>query len=360
MSNVGIVYLIQPAELVETNRFKVGCSSKNTIDRCVDGYRKGTRTIYIIECIDPFGVEKILKSSFNTRFKLIAGKEYFEGDEVAIKKLFIDIVFADKVLDTSEVVDNVQTNYIDYTPLFELFEFTEEPKDKITNNDLQAYIKHNKVNFQYKQVKILLKTKGCNDYTDNYGKFKSRGLNGLKKVKTQEDNKELVVDTNEKRQDENAKIIINVASNDNILDSINTLSNNYILFEKSVISIIVDLNNVLWFNARDLTLALKYTEAKRMIQLHIAQKDKIQLKNINHDCDIKNHPQSIYINESGLYTLLIKSNKPTAKKFTAWITGDVLPSIRKYGYYKIKTNYETDKTGLLQQINYLHPQTTEI
>ncbi len=40
-STLGIVYLIQPAGLVGTNRFKLGCSAKNTIDRCIDGYRKG-------------------------------------------------------------------------------------------------------------------------------------------------------------------------------------------------------------------------------------------------------------------------------------------------------------------------------
>jgi prophage antirepressor-like protein len=136
-----------------------------------------------------------------------------------------------------------------------------------------------------------------------------------------------------------------------------TLQDNYILFEQNSINIIMDTNDILWFNAYDLTLALGYTEAKRMVQIHIDQKDKIQLKNINHNYHIKNHPNSIYLNESGLYTLLIKSNKPNAKKFTAWITNDVLPSIRKYGYYKMKTKFEQDKSGLLQQINYLQKQT---
>lgn len=136
-----------------------------------------------------------------------------------------------------------------------------------------------------------------------------------------------------------------------------TLQENYILFEQNRIHIIMDTNDILWFNAYDLTFALGYTEAKRMVQLHIEQKDKIQLKNINHNYNIKNHPNSIYVNESGLYTLLIKSNKPNAKKFTAWITNDVLPSIRKYGYYKMKNKFEQDKTGLLKQINYLEKQT---
>lgn len=70
----------------------------------------------------------------------------------------------------------------DCTVLFELFEFTENTKDKITNKDLEAYLKRNKVKFQPKKVKQLLKAKGCSDYNDNSGKYKGRGLCGLKIV----------------------------------------------------------------------------------------------------------------------------------------------------------------------------------
>jgi prophage antirepressor-like protein len=44
------------------------------------------------------------------------------------------------------------------------------------------------------------------------------------------------------------------------------------------------------------------------------------------------------INESGLYTLILKSNKPEAKSFKKWITSEVLPSIRKTGSYSTKSN----------------------
>jgi prophage antirepressor-like protein len=40
-----------------------------------------------------------------------------------------------------------------------------------------------------------------------------------------------------------------------------------------------------------------------------------------------------FVTESGLYTLVIRSSKPEAKKFRRWITHDVLPSIRRFGYY---------------------------
>jgi prophage antirepressor-like protein len=49
-----------------------------------------------------------------------------------------------------------------------------------------------------------------------------------------------------------------------------------------------------------------------------------------------------FVTESGLYTLVIRSNKPEAKKFRRWVTHDVLPSIRRLGYY-VHPSYMTRK-----------------
>ena len=49
-----------------------------------------------------------------------------------------------------------------------------------------------------------------------------------------------------------------------------------------------------------------------------------------------NEQNTIYINESGLYDIMLYSKKEEAKKFKKLITGDVLPSLRKYGKYEIK------------------------
>ena len=46
--NKGIIYLIQPAELLGTNRYKIGCSGKNSLDRCKKGYKIGSRYLSII------------------------------------------------------------------------------------------------------------------------------------------------------------------------------------------------------------------------------------------------------------------------------------------------------------------------
>lgn len=89
MSTIGIIYFIQPAELVTTNRYKIGCSNKNTLDRCKTGYRCGSRYLCIMECANPMKLENIIKICFRNRFKLIAGNEYFEGDENEMLNEFV-------------------------------------------------------------------------------------------------------------------------------------------------------------------------------------------------------------------------------------------------------------------------------
>ena len=64
----GIIYLIQPSELVGTNRYKIGCSKDASLNRCINGYKKGTRYITIMECINPLLLEKNIKNEFNKLF----------------------------------------------------------------------------------------------------------------------------------------------------------------------------------------------------------------------------------------------------------------------------------------------------
>ena len=51
-----------------------------------------------------------------------------------------------------------------------------------------------------------------------------------------------------------------------------------------------------------------------------------------------------FVNESGLYALIMRSNKPAAKRFRKWVTSEVLPSIRKNGFYIYPET--ADKKGL--------------
>ena len=86
----GTLYFIQPAELVGTNRYKIGCSAGCDMIRC-KSYKKGTRYMMVLECHQPFVVEKEVKVQLDARFRRIAGKEYYEGDEAEMRDLFYRI-----------------------------------------------------------------------------------------------------------------------------------------------------------------------------------------------------------------------------------------------------------------------------
>ena len=124
---------------------------------------------------------------------------------------------------------------------------------------------------------------------------------------------------------------------------------NTINFEDNKIIIIIDNNNTIWFNAKQIGISLKYKQVKQTIINNVDKNDKIQLKNMDITFEIQQQPDSIYINESGLYTLLITSKTKKSKKFIKWLTNDILPKLRKKNIF----SSDEDITKLLQKINEL-------
>jgi prophage antirepressor-like protein len=100
-----------------------------------------------------------------------------------------------------------------------------------------------------------------------------------------------------------------------------------------------------------LARSIGYSDPKGALKKHTDKKDRIQLQYINHSIYINQQPQTLYLSEPGMYKLMLKSKMKKAELFSDWITNDVLPSIRKYGYYKMKKTYENQKTNLLDKIN---------
>lgn len=62
MSNFGIVYLIQPGELVGTDRYKIGMSEKKDLSR-ISKYKKNTRILHLATCINPSKLESAIKKN---------------------------------------------------------------------------------------------------------------------------------------------------------------------------------------------------------------------------------------------------------------------------------------------------------
>jgi prophage antirepressor-like protein len=138
-----------------------------------------------------------------------------------------------------------------------------------------------------------------------------------------------------------------------------TLDKNFIEYENKKIHVIIDNNGELWFNANDIANALGYRDRKDAIHVHVDKQDMKQFQYINYDYKY-GHPQSLYLNESGLYSLMLGSRMKNARKFRLWVTRIVLPNIRKYGMYKLKKEYEEKYNSILAKINFLEKENKKI
>jgi hypothetical protein len=88
----GLLYLIQPAELVGTQRYKIGYSKNNDITKFRKDYKKGSRFLDIYEYERAPLLVSEIRNNFNNKFKLVAGRTYYEGNETDIKKNFNAII----------------------------------------------------------------------------------------------------------------------------------------------------------------------------------------------------------------------------------------------------------------------------
>lgn len=95
---------------------------------------------------------------------------------------------------------------------------------------------------------------------------------------------------------------------------------------------IVEMNGEPWMVGRDVAQALGYGEGKSLanaVANHVDPEDK----GVTELMTPGGKQKMVVINESGLYSLVLSSKLPGAKRFRRWVTGEVLPSIRKHGAY---------------------------
>lgn len=90
-----------------------------------------------------------------------------------------------------------------------------------------------------------------------------------------------------------------------------------------------------YFVGKDVAEILGYSNPQDALGKHVDEEDKLVLqKSQIAILEIPNRGLTV-INESGLYSLILRSQLPAAKKFKRWVTTEVLPTIRKYGMYAI-------------------------
>lgn len=103
-----------------------------------------------------------------------------------------------------------------------------------------------------------------------------------------------------------------------------------------------------WFVGKDIAEALGYSNASKAVINHVDEEDKqftmIDIADSQNGNVLIGRCKTAIINESGLYSLILSSKLPTAKKFKRWVTSEVLPTLRKTGTYNMHTPVaETDK-----------------
>ena len=113
---------------------------------------------------------------------------------------------------------------------------------------------------------------------------------------------------------------------------------------------IVIVDNETWFIGKEIAEKLGYSNASKAVIKHVDDEDKIK-EMITHTINgnvVKT--QTTLINESGFYSLILRSKLPSAKQFKRWITSEVLPSIKKDGGYIATTNEMSDEEILAKAI----------
>lgn len=132
----------------------------------------------------------------------------------------------------------------------------------------------------------------------------------------------------------------------------------------------VMMNDEPYFVGKDVAEILGYTNTNKAIQVHVDDEDKFLrsergtemgklFSSLKEMQDYLGRQDNWFINESGLYSLILSSKLPTAKKFKHWVTSEVLPSIRKTGAYSTEQP-KTQAEALLDSVKLLVEQERRI
>lgn len=103
----------------------------------------------------------------------------------------------------------------------------------------------------------------------------------------------------------------------------------------------VEKGGVPWFVGKDVAAVLGYSNTRDAIARHVDEEDKASV-GIHDGSQMR---EVVAVNESGLYSLILSSKLPNAKKFKRWVTSEVLPSIRKHGAYMTDQTLEQALTS---------------
>ena len=117
----------------------------------------------------------------------------------------------------------------------------------------------------------------------------------------------------------------------------------------------IDKQQNVWFCGKDVAKILGYKDTNQAIRKHVDYEDQ-------KSCPVVSTGQvrwCNFLNESGFYSLVLSSKLENAKKFKHWITSEVLPSIRKFSYYKLFDNPKNKMFKIENEMD-LHSKVVEL
>lgn len=117
----------------------------------------------------------------------------------------------------------------------------------------------------------------------------------------------------------------------------------------------LEINGECWLVGKDVTNILEYQNGSRDIARHVDEDDRMKYPIID---NLGRKQESWIVNESGLYSLILRSDMPRAKEFKRWVTSEVLPQIRKTGGY-IPIEAEMSETEIMARALQISQRTIE-
>lgn len=131
-----------------------------------------------------------------------------------------------------------------------------------------------------------------------------------------------------------AQLWVNYQSSQKGINSMNTqIQFSTFNFKDLPVRVISDPKGEFWFCGTDVCAILGYTNSRKALQDHCKQGGVTKRYTPTKSAD----QEMTFINEPNLYRLIIKSRKPEAEPFEAWVFEEVLPQIRKTGKYQLQS-----------------------
>lgn len=134
------------------------------------------------------------------------------------------------------------------------------------------------------------------------------------------------------------------------------LLNNILKFNNMEIIVVFDEKEKPWFSAVQVAKIIGYVKTKEAIRENVSEKHRSRLDELVDDPSQINknaQPHAIYIDEPGLYKLMMTSRKESAVQFQDWILDEVIPKIREFGQYHISEKYKKELDQIKDKLNAL-------